>query len=409
MLLVPLLLGVELLDELYSGIPSVGSADIQAGFGVSYTLTASALLFVPGVMAFFIEPILFVLADRYPRKWFVCGGLFAMACAAFVAAAASNMIVLALALGVAFIGSGSGVALSQATLVDARPHERERVLTRWTLFGEIGDLLAPALLATLAAVSLGWRSAYVCVGVFVLVWAVLLLGQPFSSTDVQTDVERDPSDDPEAPSDDETEPGVLVALTTAIANRRLLFWLGATALCDLLDEIVVVFAALYLRDRFGATAIERSFILGAGIGGALLGVMLTDRLLTRVPALRLLLGSSLLCIAAYVAWLFAPTVWLSTTLFLAVCITAAPMYPIASAQAYAVLPGRSGTVNAAGHVFTPFSLALPWVLGLVADHAGVRAALVVLLLQPIGLVIIALVSTQRLVEDRGRAKPAIGP
>jgi fucose permease len=94
--------------------------------------------------------------------------------------------------------------------------------------------------------------------------------------------------------------------------------------------------------------------------------------------------------ASYSAWLTTSTLWLSTSLFFLVGVTAAPMYPITSAQAYKALPGRSGTVNAAGHVFTPLSLAIPWVLGVVADHAGVRVALLLLLLQPVGLVAVAL-------------------
>jgi fucose permease len=95
--------------------------------------------------------------------------------------------------------------------------------------------------------------------------------------------------------------------------------------------------------------------------------------------------TSVACAGSYLAWLFAPSVWLSTTLFFVVGMTAAPMYPIASAQAYAALPGRSGTVNAAGHLFSPLVMALPWLLGVVADHAGLQLALALLLAQPLGL------------------------
>ncbi len=383
-MLVALLLGVELLDELHSGLPSVGAADIQAGFGSSYTVTASALLLVPALVGLFVEPVLFVLSDRYSRKWFVCGGLLAMAASAFAAAAAPNVVVLSAALSVFFIGSGSGVALSQATLVDARPLERERVLTRWTLFGEVGDLLAPVLMAALAALALGWREAYCVVGAVVLLWALLLAWRTFPA-----------AANHDAETGDDTEPSVLSALRAALANRKLLLWLGATALCDLLDELLVVFAALHLRDHLHAGPIARSVVIGAGVVGGIAGVLLADRLLTKIAPLRLLLVSCLACTASYVAWLCAPTVWISALLFLLVGMTAAPMYPIASAQAYAALPGRSGTVNAAGHVFTPLSLAVPWVLGAVADYSSVVVALIILLLQPLGLAAITLHAIRR--------------
>jgi fucose permease len=158
---------------------------------------------------------------------------------------------------------------------------------------------------------------------------------------------------------------------------------------------LVVFAALHLRDHLHAGPIARSMVIGAGVVGAILGVLLADRLLTKMAPLRLLFASCLACTASYVAWLCASTVWASALLFLLVGMTAAPMYPIASAQAYAALPGRSGTVNAAGHVFTPFTLAVPWVLGAVADYSSVGVALLLLLLQPIGLGVIALRAIRR--------------
>ncbi|MCA9623069.1 MAG: MFS transporter [Myxococcales bacterium] len=376
-----LLLGVELLDELYSGVPSVGAAAIQEGFAASYALTATALLLVPALVALCVEPFLFVLADRHPRRWFVTGGLFAMAVAAVLAASAHHIATLTLAITLAYLGSGSGVALAQATLVDARPDAPERALARWALAGEVGDLLAPALMAGLALVGLGWRAAYLLVGAVAAVQALLLL---------RTDYPPSAADEEE----EEEEPSVIEALRRAIRHRPLLFWLAATALCDLLDEIVVIFATLHLRD-LGIAEGERSLIIGTGVVGAIVGVFLTDRALKRVDPLRLLVATSLACIASYLAWLGATEVWSSALGFFAVGVTAAPMYPIASARAYAALPGRSGTVNAAGHLFTPLMLAAPWLLGLLADRYGTASALVVLLIQPVGLALAGLIALRR--------------
>lgn len=377
-MLVTLLLGVELLDELYSGVPSVGAADIQAGFAASYQTTAWALLLVPGLLALLVEPWLFLLADRGCKKWFVCGGLAAMAVAAFLAAAAPSVAVLSAAIALAWIGSGSGVALAQAALVDARPHDRERALARWSLFGEIGDLLAPAMLAALSAAALGWRAGYAIVGVLALVCAVLLARQSF------------PSPVPDPDDDCTEEPRLGAALGIAVRNRRLIFWLGACSLCDLLDDILIVFATLFLRDHLDAGPVARSLVIGAGIAGAITGLLVVDRLLARMAPVRLLLATSLACTAAFSAWLVMPVAWASAILFFAVGATAAPMYPITSGQCYAALPGRSGTVHAAGHLFTPVTLGLPVALGAIADHSGVPFALTLLLVQPIGLATVSL-------------------
>lgn len=381
---------MELLDELYSGVPSVGAAEIQAGFAASYSVTALALLFVPGLVAMFVEPALFVLSDRHPRKWFVCGGLLAMGLAAWGAAWAPNVHALSAALTLAYLGSGCGVALAQATLVDARPREAARILTRWTLLGEIGDLLAPALMAWLAHVQSSWRTAYAWMGALFMVWASLLLAGRFP----------DPERGEAAPEED--EPGVFAALREAFAHRRLVGWLGAAALCELLDEIVVVFGALFLRDRLALDPAARSFVLGSGIVGAIVGVLATDRLLGRIPPLRLLLAAGGSCCVAYVGWLLTSSMWSSALAFFLVGATAAPMYPIASAQAYAALPGRSGTVNAAAHVFTPVVLALPWLLGLVGDRFGILVALAFLGVQPLGIVVVACIAL------RDEARTAVG-
>ena len=75
--------------------------------------------------------------------------------------------------------------------------------------------------------------------------------------------------------------------------------------------------------------------------------------------------------------------------------SSAPLYPIAQAQAYRALPGRSGAVNAAASLFAPMSIALPYALGVLADEVALIAALAVLTAQPIGLFIIALVSQRQ--------------
>src|SRR5262245_891647 len=170
-----------------------------------------------------IEPALFLLADRYPRRWFVCGGLAAMAVAAGMAAAAPTPILLAIALAVAYIGSGQGVALAQATLIDCYPDARERIMARWTLLGTAGDFLAPALMALLAALSLGWRTGYAIVGVATALIAWRLLRAEFP---------------PPARSGDEDDdsPGLIASFVLALRNRRLMFWLFGAALCNLMDE-----------------------------------------------------------------------------------------------------------------------------------------------------------------------------
>lgn len=371
-----LLLGVELLDELYSGVPSVAAEDIRSSLGVSYEGALLTLWFVPGLAALLIEPVLFILADRHPRRWFVSGGLCAMGVAGLVAAWAPSAGWLSVAVALAWVGSGAGVTLSEATLADAHPERRAQVLARWALLGEIGDLGAPALIAGMAFLGFGWREAFTVVGGLVLGWSVLLL------------FARYPEESEEEEDEDEEEP-LLSGVRAAFGNRALFGWLGATALCEFMDELLVVFAALRMRGPLGFGVEENAWVIGAGVVGAIVGAAAAERVLRSVSSMKVLLLASAGGALCFVGWLVSEEVALSTVTFFGVGLFVAPMYPIANAEAYAALPNRSGLVNAARHVFTPLTLALPWALGALADEVGLVWAMSAMLIQPIGLGLLA--------------------
>jgi MFS family permease len=374
--LTALLLGVDFLDELWSGVPSVGAPGIQASFGLSYTRVAGILLVAPGLLSLLIEPPLFLLADRGSKRRFVLWGLLALGLCQFLAAAAGNAWVLLIALVLAAPLSGIGVNLSQAVLMDANPGERERYMTRWTFMGMAGDLAAPLLFFILAGFAAGWREAFVVSGLLLVGYSLLLSRQTF----------------PERVAGPERGEDVPIrsALREALRNRAVLLWLGGVALCGLLDEILVAFGALYLRDALGADLATRSLILMLFSGGMGLGLFVTDRWLGRGSPMRILGISSAACIVFYLAWILAPSVWLSGLLMFGVGMFTAPLYPIAKAQVYRLLPGRSGMVNALSTVFTSVELAVPLLLGLIADRLGLAVAMCLLLLQPAGLLLLAL-------------------
>ena len=82
--------------------------------------------------------------------------------------------------------------------------------------------------------------------------------------------------------------------------------------------------------------------------------------------------------------------WLAAALLFLTGATAAPLYPISKAQAYRALPGDSAAVGAAGALFSPIELVLPFALGWLAEAAGLRVALLALLAQRLGVLVIAL-------------------
>jgi len=380
-----LLFGVALLEEMSSGVPSGGAPDIERALRLSHTATAAVLFVVPGLVQLVLDPIVFVLADRFGRARAVRGGMAVMAVTSLVAAIAPGPITLACALSLWGVATGAAVSFTEVTLLDhtgpgagsdGAPEHRARTMARWSLMGMIGDFAAPALLGALAVVSARdtWRVAFAIVGGLLAAWTIALMLRAF----------------PAAPDTaDEDEPSLWQAVRDAVRDRALLGWLFGMALCNLLDETLVVFASLHVR-ALGASAAGQSVTVGVFVAGGAIGLVILDRLLRRISEHRLIVWAGGACAVAFAAWLAAPTVWLSTALIFVVGATAAPLYPLACARAYARRPGRAGVVMVASHLFAPFALALPWLLGAIADRAGVPAALAVMIAEPIGIVALAL-------------------
>ncbi|MEZ4339284.1 MAG: MFS transporter [Sandaracinaceae bacterium] len=351
---------------------SVGAPDLQRDFGVDYTATALALFVVPTLVGAIVEPPLLVLADRGHRKAFVCGGLAAMGLASVAAGLSPWFFGFAIALTVWFVANGLSVGVAQALVVDDAEDSPEQPMLQWVLAGTLGDLAAPALCAGLGAIGFGWRGAFVASGVAVCAYALVLATQRF----------------PEA-NDDDDEPSLRDAVRRALSNRRLLLWLGGSWLCVMLDELFVVFGSLHLREALGADLATRSLVLAVDVAGGLVGLAVARRHLTSAPPSRTLAASAAICLASYAAWMAAPTIELSVVLAFVIGAADAPLYPLAHAQAFRALPGEPGLVQAAGVIFTPLDLALPLVLGALADAFGPLAALAGLALQPLLLLVLA--------------------
>jgi FSR family fosmidomycin resistance protein-like MFS transporter len=262
--------------------------------------------------------------------------------------------------------------------MDANPDERERWMVRWTLAGELGDLLAPGLVWVSVALGGSYRYAFAAAGALFAIQAVRVARRPFPARG--------------APDDDDEDVPFLPRLRASLATPGLWPWAFATLACTLLDEIVVAFGALYLTDRLEAPVAVRAAILGAGVAGGALGLFAAERWLVRFEPRRLLLAAAAACAACYALWLRAESPVASGALFAATGFFSALHYPLAMAQLYRVLPESSGTVNALMTVVGILEVPMPLVLGLVADGAGLGAAMALLLLQPVAVGGVALVS-----------------
>lgn len=367
------LLALAFLDELWSGVPVVQAPAIEREHGLSHGLTALVLLTMPQIAGAIVEARVLLWAQHGHARRYAVGGLVALGLAAVIASLAPSPWVLGLALALAGPASGVACALAEGALMDAEPQARERQMTRWTLAGALGDLTAPLLVALVGLVGLGWRAALLIVAALVLAHAVVLARAELSLR---------------VPADDDEDDGP-TSLREALRDRTLVLWLLGTTMCALLDEILVALAALHMRRDFQASEAATATALGAWALGAGVGLVVTERLLRHVPPRRVLVAAGVLCTLVCSAWLFIDDPLEATIGLFVLGIAGAPLYPIATAQAYAACPGRAALVGATAEVFTPIEIALPWLCGALADVAGLPIALTILAAQPVVLFVLA--------------------
>jgi MFS family permease len=377
LLFVSTLLGIELCDELLTGLPIAALPLIRDGLRLSYAQVG--LLFTVSALAgLLLEPGLLLLGDRGSKRWLIVAGLLGLAASDALSGSAPNFIWLLLAFGLGKPSGGAAVGMSQAALVDQAPQGAERTMTRWTIAGSVGDVLSPLVVAGLLALGLGWRSLFWASAVVWLGAALLLWLQRFPRPALVGDAEVP------APA-----VGLLAGFRVALRDPLLLRWALVVQLCSMVDEVFLGFAALVLRDVRHASAPLTSLILAAGMAGTVLGLLALHHLLKRVSGPVVLPWLAALTLVGVVGVLFAPTLWLTAFALFLVDLSAAGWYPISKAAAYARMPGRTGTVQAVITLGDPFEVALPLVVGLLAGQFGAMAGLAFLGLAPLGVLLLA--------------------
>jgi MFS transporter, FSR family, fosmidomycin resistance protein len=372
-----LFLLIEFFDEFHYGIQGAVLPSLRTDLGLTYA-QAGILLGLPGIIGTLIEPLIMLLGDSPLRKRLVIGGGLAVAAAVTLLAGARTFPAALLAFTIAFPASGAFVTLSQATLMDLNPGRQPHMMARWTVFGSIGNLLGPLVVAAAFALGLGWRRNYIGLAILALALTALLLPRPFPA-------QQHPSGDVEQPG---AAPGALFAnLAQAARNPRLLRWFILLDLSDLLLDVFTSYSALYFADVAGFNPAQVGMLMGALMAASLLGNLALIPLLEHVPGRRLVRITAAITAFLYTAWLLAPWPWAKVALAIAVKLSTLGWYEVLQGEAYAALPGRSGTVMALSSVMGLLGGVLVWFIGWFAGQAGLPAAMWLLLAGPVALVL----------------------
>jgi FSR family fosmidomycin resistance protein-like MFS transporter len=303
-----------------------------------------------------------MLADRgHRRRIVVCGGV-AFALGAAVLAGASSFLVFLAALAVLDPSSGAFVSLSQATLMDSSPAERERNMARWTLAGGVGAAAGPLLLAA----GLPWREVFAFCAVLA---ACAVLAVRRHRLDGAVDGEG------------------FRGVWAALRQRDVLRWLVLLELQGIGSEAPFGFLALYLVDVTRTSPRGAALAVLAWTGAALAGNLVLVRVLARVDGLRWLRLSAVGVAIAFPAFQLAPGLVPKLVAVSAIGALVAGWYPISQARLYDALPGRSGTAAAAATAASVLGIFLPLTLGLLAGRVGLGNAFWLCLVAPLALLV----------------------
>lgn len=283
-------------------------------------------------------------------------------------------------------------------------------MTRWTLLSSVGDILAPLLVTALVSLQQGWPEiCWLAAGL----WAILFLltvMQPFprrEAVGIKVEEPAVSSDDIDhVPTsvipEEEDSVSTWSALSQALRNPGLLRWGLLALIPNMVDEVLLGFAALYLRDTLHASETTIGWLLTGTLVSSLLGLALLDRqpwlrrFASQAPH-RLLAGMAIVVLAGMLLLLTTHSILLVGLALAIIGLGAAGWYPIAQAQAYAQLPGRSSLVLAITGLGAPFDAALPAIVGLLAARFGLLAGLAFLGSAPL-LMLLALIGYKPITE-----------
>jgi FSR family fosmidomycin resistance protein-like MFS transporter len=375
-----LLLIIEFFDEFHYGIESAALPALRADLGLSYA-QAGLLLGLPGLLSVFTEPVIMLLGDTRLRKTLVLGGGLLICAGAMILATANGFPAALTAMIILFPASGAFVTLSQATLISQNPGREAQMMARWTFFGSIGNLIGPLMVAGLFALGFTWRANYLVVAALVLSLTLLASTYRFNHSN---------GTDP-AQGDREEEPAnfgsIARGLKIVLLSPGLMRWFILIDLADLLLDVYTSYAALYFVDVVGMTTGQVGVMMSAMMAAGLAGNALLIPILERVPGRKLVRVTAALAGLLYAAWLLAPWTWAKIILAIVIEFTTMGWYEVLQGEAYAAVPGRSGTVMAISSITGVLGSGLVWFVGWFAGQAGLENAMWLLLAGPVALLL----------------------
>jgi len=150
-------------------------------------------------------------------------------------------------------------------------------------------------------------------------------------------------------------------------------------------DVFSEYTALYFADAAGLKPIQTGLVMTLLMLASFVSDLLLIPILDRISGRKLVRIAAILAIPVYIAFLTVPNVWAKVILMVGVRFSTIGWYPVLQGEAYAAVLGRSGTVMAITSAAGLIGGILVWIIGIVANQAGLSNAMWLLLVAPLAL------------------------
>lgn len=371
-----LFLLIEFFDELNYGIGNTALPAIRLDLGLTY-IQVGLLLGLPGIINTVIEPVLMLLGDTRYRKRLILGGGMVIVISLVAIATTQNFLVILVAMVIGYPASGAFVSLSQATLMDLNPGREPQMMARWTVSGSVANLMGPLLLAAGFALGFGWRWAFLGMGVLYLILVGLTWLRYFPPI----------SEAQSIPFSMQAVKKLLAGFWDALRNPTLMRWLVLLQFSDLLLDVLTGYLPLYFIDVTGLSIAQASLMMSILMLVGLISNIVLIPTLDKFPGRNVVRISAAVSALLYAAWLLVPWLWAKIGLIILIKLVTLGWYEVLQGEAFATIPGQSGTVMATNSIMGLLGGGISFFIGWLAARAGLPAAMWLLLAGPVCLVI----------------------
>jgi fucose permease len=313
-----------------------------------------------------------LLIERVGRKFALWLGAFGISVSAFILLAGQSAVVT---IGASFcmglVGSLILVIIPSA-LSDQHGELRAVALTESNVIASLVSTAAPLLVGWAAHLPGGWRLG---VGIAAFVPFFILLGFGRAAPPPLTSHEED------SPSTRRTLP--------------LLFWVYwvALVLAVSVEFCMIFWSADYLENSLGMLKANAAQAVSIFLGGMIVGRLAGSRLVQLFSTRRVVIASILVAASGFLLFWTTGTVVLSLAGLFVTGLGVAGLYPLLLSLAIGVTNNNTVLASARATLASGTAiLALPLVLGRLADMVGIRLAYGVVGILLIGIFLIVLVT-----------------